>query len=205
MTTENMCKKRQYATEAEAVAFSESWAIKHPNSVRQHPYRCEDCIGCYHLTTQTSESYGLARPRQITPPKLGNTREDVAHRRSMVLQQRNQGLTARAISAALGISLDVVYSDFTALNGAKTKPPITVDSLVQQKKAIEAQIEALRLQEAAMIEAKRLKLVPCFHNEGVLITKEGEKMGLRIDDAFELVDRLTEYLTALPATVPSRQ
>src|ERR1700683_5433258 len=133
MTTENMCKKRQYATEAEAVAFSESWAIKHPNSVRQHPYRCEDCNNCYHLTTQTSESYGLARPCQITPPKLGHTREDGAYRSSMEVQHRTQRKNARAISDALGIALGVVYADFTALNGAKTKPPITVDSLVQQK------------------------------------------------------------------------
>jgi hypothetical protein len=31
------------------------------------------------------------------------------------------------------------------------------------------------------------------------------KNALRIDDAFELVDRLTEYLTALPAADAPRQ
>jgi hypothetical protein len=206
MTTENMCKKRQYATEAEAVAFSESWAIKHPNSVRQHPYRCEDCSNCYHLTTQSSESYGLARSHQMIPPKLGNTREDVAYRRRMVLQQRNQGKNARAISAALGIAIGVVYADFQVLNASEKpqKPLVTVDSLLQQKKAIEAEIERLRQQEAATIAAKRFQFLPRTDGD-ILICKDSQKMHLRSDDAYELVDRLTEYLTALPATVPSRQ
>ena len=85
------------------------------------------------------------------------------------------------------------------------KRPVTVDSLVQQKKAIEAQIEALRLQEAAELEAKRLKVQTRQDRVSILIAKGSEKMILHHDDAFELVDRLTEYLTALPATVPSRQ
>jgi hypothetical protein len=63
----------------------------------------------------------------------------------MVLQQRTQGKNDRAISDALGIALGVVYANFQVLNGATETKPITVDSLLQQKKAIEAQIEALRL------------------------------------------------------------
>jgi hypothetical protein len=47
-------------------------------------------------------------PHQIIPTKLGNTHEDVANRRRMVLQQRKQGKSARAISAALGIAMGVV-------------------------------------------------------------------------------------------------
>jgi hypothetical protein len=52
-----------------------------------------------------------------------------------------------------------------------------------------------------MIEAKRLTIGPCPHDDRVLIAKVDHKMALRIDDAFELVDRLTEYLAVLPATV----
>jgi hypothetical protein len=61
MATENMCEiqKKQYATESEAVAFSAQLLIDYPNQVHQHPYSCEHC-NSYHLTTQTSESYGLA-------------------------------------------------------------------------------------------------------------------------------------------------
>jgi hypothetical protein len=54
--------------------------------------------------------------------------------------------------------------------------------------------------EAAEIEAKRLKIGPCPHSDRVLIAKDDQKMALRVDHAYELVDRLTEYLTALPAT-----
>lgn len=75
---------------------------------------------------------------------------------------------------------------------------MTVASSVQQQKAIEVQIEALRLKEAAEVEAKRIKLEPCFGGNGVAILQGNAKMGIRLDDAFELVDRLTEYLTALP-------
>jgi len=208
MNTETMCQptgKKQFTTESEAVGFSAQLLIDYPNEAPQRPYSCEHC-NHYHLTTQPRESYGLARSRQITPPKLGNTRDDVAYRRRMVLQQRNQGKSGSAIAAALGIGRGVVYADFQVLNASEKpqKAPVTVDSLVQQKKAIEAQIEALRLQEAAELEAKRLKVLTRQDKVSILIAKGGEKMVLHHDDAFELVDRLTEYLTALPATVPSR-
>jgi hypothetical protein len=87
MSTEKMCIKSKYATEADALEFSARWQRTHPNAAPQYSYRCEECPDTYHLTTQTSESYGLARQRQMNPTKTGSSREDVANRRRMVSQQ----------------------------------------------------------------------------------------------------------------------
>jgi hypothetical protein len=201
MTSENVCQptgKKEFATESEANKFEAEQRLEYPHEATQHPYRCEHGDH-YHLTTQTRESYGLAKPRQIIPSKMGNSREDVADRRRMVAQHRAQGKTARQIAVALGMSKETVHSDFNVLNGAKAKPAVTRASLEAQKIALEAQIETLRQQEAAALLAKQFRFDPRTDGR-ILIRKDGQQMHLCPDDAFELVDKLTEYLTALPAS-----
>ena len=39
-------------------------------------------------------------------------------------------------------------------------------------------------------------LIPCFEGKGVLIKKEGSQIGLHLEDARELVEKLIEYLAA---------
>jgi hypothetical protein len=57
-------------------------------------------------------------------------------------------------------------------------------------------LKALEEQEQRLIEAKALKLIPCFEGKGVLIKKEGSQIGLHLEDARELVEKLSEYLAA---------
>jgi hypothetical protein len=207
MPTEKMCRKIKYATDADAMEFAKDWASRNPNAALQYPYRCEDCISCYHLTCTPRESFGLSRPRQMmNPTKTGHSREDVAVRRRKVAQYRDQGKSGSEIGVVMGIPKETVYADFNVLNGRKAKPPVTVESLEQEQAAIDAQsaaikakIETLRQKEAAALLAKQFRFFPRTDGR-ILIRKDDQQMHLCTDDAFELVDRLTEYLTALPSS-----
>jgi hypothetical protein len=46
-----------------------------------------------------------------------------------------------------------------------------------------------------LIEAKALKLSYCSNGSGVLIKKEHNQMALLLDDAQELAEKLTDFLT----------
>ncbi|HXY08020.1 MAG TPA: hypothetical protein VEI52_09230 [Terriglobales bacterium] len=74
--------------------------------------------------------------------------------------------------------------------------PQSLDAIATKKKLLETQLKALQEQEKRLIEAKALKLIPCFDSKGVLIKKEGSQIGLHLDDARELVEKLIEYLAA---------
>ena len=57
-------------------------------------------------------------------------------------------------------------------------------------------MKALQEQEQRLIEAKALKLIPCFDGKGVPIKKEGSQMALMLEDASELAEKLVNYLAA---------
>jgi hypothetical protein len=46
-----------------------------------------------------------------------------------------------------------------------------------------------------MIEAKALKLSYCWNGSGVLVKKEQNQMALLLEDAQELAEKLTDFLT----------
>jgi hypothetical protein len=71
----------------------------------------------------------------------------------------------------------------------------TLETISEKRKALEAQLKALQEQEQKLIEAKALKLTPCYDGMGVLIKKEGNQMALLLEDAQELVEKLTDLLT----------
>jgi hypothetical protein len=152
MSSEKMCTKFRYATEADAIAFSKSWASRNTNAALQFPYRCEECPSCYHLSCKPRDSYSLSRPRQMTNfIRTGSSRDDVAIRRSKVEQQHKLGKNGSQIAAATGIPKHTVYSDLNVLNARRPKPPAV--TLISPK------IEFVRQQEADALLADAHELV----------------------------------------------
>ena len=57
---------------------------------------------------------------------------------------------------------------------------------------------AIQAKKQALIETKALKVKDTVDRDGVIIRKEGGTLVLAYADAFELVDKLTAHLGALP-------
>jgi hypothetical protein len=88
-----------------------------------------------------------------------------------------------------------IYSYLHPVSGAATRPAVTLDAIALKKKFYEDQLKALAKEEQKLIDAKALKLIPCYDGKGVLIKKEGNQMALLLEDAQELVEKLTDFLT----------
>jgi hypothetical protein len=86
-----------------------------------------------------------------------------------------------------------VYNHNHSVGAQVAAVPKSLDAIATKKKLLEAQLKAL--QEQRLIEAKALKLIPCFDGKGVLIKKEGNQMAPLLEDAQELVEKLTDFLT----------
>jgi hypothetical protein len=97
------------------------------------------------------------------------------------------------ISEAAGYQ--AVYNYNHSVDSQVPAVPKSLDAIATKKKSLEAQLKALQEQEQRLIEAKALKLIPCYDGKGVLIKKEGSQMALLLEDAQELVEKLTDFLT----------
>jgi len=74
--------------------------------------------------------------------------------------------------------------------------PATLDVIDAQEKALQAQLQKLAADKQRLLDLKALKILPCWDGAGVLIKKENERMALRLDDARELVEKLTDFLAS---------
>jgi len=115
-----------------------------------------------------------------------------------VFRLMDQGLSKRAISDQLGVSYPTIctWSSDPRLQAihAKTKVPVTVEQFETEEEKLERQLAEVRAKKQAAIEAKKWKFLPCWNGKGVLLTKEGNQLGVTLDDAEELVVMLDSYL-----------
>jgi DeoR/GlpR family transcriptional regulator of sugar metabolism len=130
--------------------------------------------------------------------------EEIADRRRRVRELLLSDLSIRQIAEKTGVAQPTIQNDINQMGGLKalrgplSNPSLqTVEALDEREKLLMAQLEKLTADRKALIEAKALKLLSCFDGKGVLIRKESSSLGLSLDDAYELVDRLTAYLSAL--------
>ena len=112
-----------------------------------------------------------------------------------------KGMSTKEIAAQLGINPMSVYYHIKGRTNKRTQPaPVqTLESISQEEKDLLAQLERLTQKKNQLIEAKRLKLVPCWQDReerGILISKESNKLALSIADCHELVGKLTDMLTS---------
>lgn len=212
-------KKKFFRTRDEANQFESSNRQKYGNA-QQHAYACDSCPG-FHLSYQSPESYGMQASRQSIQPavimkKSRNgrlTKEEYLERFAFIRQMKdlNPDISMRALATPLaekfGLKFDSAYNfiynnwdraanDLVPKAGRKVLPPVvvTLESIAQQRKSLEAQLAGLALEEARLIDLATLKLLPCWEGKGVLIKKEGSSFGLLLEDALDLVDKLTAYL-----------
>ncbi len=226
-------KKKCFSSKQEAVAWEETNRQKYPNIAKQHAYLCEDCPS-WHLSAMPPESFGLARSsvRPIEPEtiKLSGRRrctlEEIEHRYRVIgaAMDENPGLSraqlAAKICGPLGISEVNAYQFLRSHEEQLSARGLPIDAqygrrhrristsletISQKRSTLEAQLAALNREEQRLIEAKALKLTPCWEGNGVLIQKEGSSLGLTLDDAKELAEKLMEYLThpAAPEVNPT--
>jgi hypothetical protein len=146
--------------------------------------------------------------QQAVPPlRRGRiSKVEVEERRAFLenLQIEKPGLSvaelAKLFAARFNISeaagYQAVYNYNHSVVSKVAAVPQNLDAIAAKKKLLETQLKALQEQEQRLIEAKALKLIPCYDGKGMLIKKEGSQIGLYLDDARELVEKLIEYLAA---------
>lgn len=201
-------RKKFFLTKEAALEFAERLHTEY-NTQQQYVYKCEDCNG-YHLTFQSPESYAMQQSRQSLPRPVGGesgirrqrgTADEIADRRRKVRDMVAAGESIRSISEKLGVKEAIILTDIKSGGGLKVlrqlPPSQTLESLDQRERSLKAELDKLTADRIALLEAKAFKLLPCLAGKGVLIKKESDSLGLSLDDAYELVDKLTEYLSDL--------
>jgi hypothetical protein len=214
-------RKKFFPTEHEALAFEERTRVSH-DLARQYAFKCEECPG-YHLSAQSPESYAMQQSRQLLPRPVAveerrsqrGSAEEIADRRRQVRELVLSDLSIRQIAEKIGVSMPTIHNDISQMGGLKALrdplsiPPLqTVEALDEREKLLNAEIAKITADRKALIAARAFKFLPCFEGKGVLIKKESNSLGLSLDDAYELVDKLTAYLGALgsgAAGCPTRQ
>lgn len=70
----------------------------------------------------------------------------------------------------------------------------SLETIASRRKSLEEKLKKLEDKEQKILEAKELKLSPCLDGKGVLIKKEQNQIALLLEDAKQLVQKLTVYL-----------
>jgi hypothetical protein len=202
--------KKVFLSEQAALAFEER-TRESSNRAKQYAYKCEQCPG-YHLSFQSPESYAMQQSRQSLPRPVAveerrsqrGSREEIAERRRQVSKLVLSGWSMRQIAEKTGVSLPTVNYDITQMGGLKalrdplSSPPLqSLEALDEREKALKSELDKISAERRAMIEAKAFKFLPCLEGKGVLIRKESGSLPLLLEDAHELVDKLTAYLCDL--------
>lgn len=206
-------KKKCFATREEAEIFEANNRAKYPGQPRQYVYACEDCPD-WHLSSQDPATFAMSASR--TNSSLSNLEakmpakthgrlnlEDRAQRIRDVEKLRSAYPHARVselaekLAPSWGISVDSTYGwIYNHLNPQTEKPsPVNLDTIAAKRKFLEEQLKSLIAEEQKLIELKALKLMFCWDGKGVLIKKENSQIALSLEDAQELVGKLTEFLT----------
>jgi transposase-like protein len=206
--------KQYYKTQADADDAAKVINDNHPDQPTQSPYYCEEG-GVWHLTS---------KPRQFVVNAPGslfvNTRMHAAakaaeaagaQRRQRVhypeevkldaFKLRDQGFTHKQIADKLETNPANISNWFRDADlkakYEKSKVPTSIEQFASEEQKLERQLADLRAKKQAAIEAKQWKLLSCWDGRGVLLKKEGNQMGVMLEDAEELIVVLDDYLKGL--------
>ena len=216
-------KKKSYSTRIEAEAFAQHLKTTYPDQHDQFAYQYEDCPGFHlssqdpaSFAMQNSRQV-LQNPPRVTPGRLsiedGQKRYEIVARMMPGIDMNAWGSKkelSKRVAVEWGISTDTAYQwlvitghldriirgeKFGARNSCPSaaSAPKTLGSISEKRKALEAQLAALQAEEQKLIEAKQIKLLPCWEGKGVLIQQEQSRMGFQIADIPELISKLTAF------------
>lgn len=208
-TTATPCTKKYFGSEQDAVSFEKSNRVKN-GFQEQFAYKCENCSGWHLSSVQQSKQSDVS---QVNYSRMGvaipqrRTRRSEAERealRAEILRLRGNGLAPKEIAAKLGEEMSNVYFYLRdpAAKHTSHAPIVDLDSIQSEEEKLEAQLNALRSKKQQFIELKKLK-VNWYTNNGsvtpgkvIEVRKEGERMVMTVETATELIEKLTDLLTA---------
>jgi hypothetical protein len=223
--TECPKKKKCFRSREEAVSWEQANRQKYPHIAQQYAYACEDCPSWHLSAMPRESFGMAASRSSLKPIESAVAKASGRGRCSLEETERryriiwsvmddNPGLSrtqlATKLSGQSGISQETAYQFLRnneeqlstrvlpsdAYHGRRqTRIPTTLERVAEKRLALEAQLTALKKEEQRLIEARSLKLTPCWEGNGILIQKEGSSLGLLLDDAKELAEKLMEYLT----------
>jgi len=211
ISAECVTKKKCFPTREAAEQFAVNLKSTYPERTQQYAYGCEDCPN-WHLSTLSPEAYELSksRPAPIVPPA---DRRDT--KREKILELKRQGLSINKIAKQIGVAYQTAYGycvdarlHVRTPSGTRPsiKPALTVESLSAEERELQARLDEIQRKRQQLIEAKALKIGPC--SQGVCISKEGNVLALSLADAEQLIERLSDYLTApqpTPITISTQE
>lgn len=207
--------KRWYKTEAEADDAAKVMNDQYPKQPPQLPYRCEEG-GVWHLTCKPkgtvvntpgalSVNTRLHAAAKVAEAAGIEKRERRSYPESLKLEairlKKETDMTAEKIAEKLEIIAPAtIYlwmrdKDLVA-RYEHSKAPTSFEQLDSEEQKLERQLAELRAKKQAAIEAKKWKFMPCFDGTGILMKKGGEKMGVLLEDARDLIVALDGYLKA---------
>jgi hypothetical protein len=91
-------------------------------------------------------------------------------------------------------SVQILPWGFGFCSPAAAKAKVTVESLETEEEQLRQRIAEIEQRKADLLKAKEFRLVPCYEGKGVLISKEGERMGVMLADVPDLIKRLKAHL-----------
>lgn len=217
--------KKVFPTSAAAESFASELQRKNPTAVRQSAYACEECPH-WHLSAMTTDAHSMAQSRSSFSEKYGSVPGlglKYAHLQTKIkeayvadVKENGQHGSVMRMARKFGVEYPLVRTFLTEAglhktnqarseaarrawqNSQKAKSAPTVESLSSEEEQAKAQLAAIQAKKKALIDAKALKVTDTIDKNGVIIRKESYTLVLAYDDAFELVDRLTAHLGALP-------
>jgi hypothetical protein len=199
-------QKKSFPSREAAEQFAVNLKSTYPERTQQYAYVCEDCPN-WHLSTLSPEAYELSksRPAPVIPPA-----DHKDTKREQILTLKRQGLGMGDIARRTGVAYQTAHAYCvdaglhvptpSAARPSSIKPALTVESLSAEERELQAKLHDIQRKRLQLIEAKPLKIGPC--SQGVCISKEGNVLALSLADAEQLVERLSDYLTA-PQPAPT--
>ena len=201
--SECITKKKCFPSREAAEQFAANLKSTYPERTQQYAYGCEDCPN-WHLSTLSPEAYELSksRPTPMVPPA---DRKDT--KREQILDLKRQGLSINKIARQTGVAYQTAYhhcinaglhvpTSLGTSSGTRPsiKPALTVESLSAEERELQTRLDEIQRKRQQLIEAKALKIGPC--SQGIRIEKEGNILTLSFADAEQLIEKLSDYLTA---------
>ena len=201
------CTKKPFATEREALTFEAEIRAKH-NNARQYAYKCPECPSTYHLSALPPDAYELskvntsshaiAEAARLQPARRSKmNRIEVEQFRKKVGEYLAAGMSLRQIAEKTGRSYPTAAFHAMKLRGHKpaaSSNGCTVKGLEAQEQSLLEQIQGVQRKKQALIDAMQLRVQLTASGKAVSMQKEGEHMILKLDDAYELVEKLEALL-----------
>ena len=206
--------KQYYNTEADADDAAKVINDDHPNQLPQFPYRCPESA-VWHLSSKPRE-FVVNAPGSLsvntrlhaaakTAEAAGEQkRQRTFHPESLKLEAfklRDEGFPNKQIAEKLETSVANISNWFRdpdlKAKYDKSKVPTSIEQFESEEQKLERQLADIRAKKQTAIDAKKWKLVPCWEGKGVLLKKEGNQMGVLLEDAEELIILLDDYLKGL--------